>query len=281
MGLPPAIGQALPGSFGRQSPCHPLLPRLRVMDQEAISQAAAALVEARLSGRRIEALPAGGHPRSVAEAHAIQDLTVSRLGEAVGGWKAALVDDGEVMRGPIFRSCIVPSPARLPVAIAPLLGVEAEIAFSFERDMPPRSDAYSEAEVVAVVAAFAAIEVVDSRFASFEDTPVLDRAADCVSNAALVAGAPRPDWRAFDLAQLEAALIVDGRTLVRQVGGHAAGNPIRPTLALVNELRKTAGIRAGQVITAGTYTGLNFVKPGQTVIADFAGFGTAELVFDA
>jgi len=35
------------------------------------------------------------------------------------------------------------------------------------------------------------------------------------------------------------------------------------------------------VITTGTYAGLNFVKPGQTVRAVFEGFGAAEVSFIA
>jgi hypothetical protein len=35
------------------------------------------------------------------------------------------------------------------------------------------------------------------------------------------------------------------------------------------------------VMTTGTYTGLNYAKPGQTVVASFAGFGSAQVAFDA
>ena len=39
------------------------------------------------------------------------------------------------------------------------------------------------------------------------------------------------------------------------------------------------GIAAGQIATTGTYTGLNFAKPGSTVRAIFSGFGSAEVRF--
>jgi 2-keto-4-pentenoate hydratase len=42
-------------------------------------------------------------------------------------------------------------------------------------------------------------------------------------------------------------------------------------------LRTGAGVRAGQLMTTGTYTGLNFATPGRRVRATFDGFGAAEV----
>ena len=68
----------------------------------------------------------------------------------------------------------------------PLLGIEAEIAFRFERDLP--AGKYSYAQVADAVTAFAAIEIVDSRFRTYPDLPLMDRHADCVSNGGFVRG---------------------------------------------------------------------------------------------
>jgi len=38
-------------------------------------------------------------------------------------------------------------------------------------------------------------------------------------------------------------------------------------------------VKAGQVVTTGTYTGLSYAKAGQTVIASFTGFGSAQVGF--
>ena len=250
------------------------------MDEQAIRRAAEAIARAWAEGRRIEALPEGARPGSLAEAHAIQDAAARLLGLEVGGWKVALVD-GEVMRGAIFCSRILASPAHLPAARVPLLGVEAEITFRRERDLPARTEAHAEAEVLAAVQALVAIEVVDSRFTSYQDTPLLDRAADFVSDGALVPGTAPASRAAADLAGLEAVLTVDGREVVRRRGRHAAGGPVGPTVALANALRTQGGLRAGQIVTAGTYTGLEFVRPGQRVAATFPGLGAAEVEFVA
>ena len=75
--------------------------------------------------------------------------------------------------------------------------------------------------------------------------------------------------------------IVDGVAIVAQASSHPAGDPLLPAVALVNDLRAGEGVAAGQVMTTGTCSGLNFVKPGQSVIAKFADFGTAEVTFPA
>ena len=144
----------------------------------------------------------------------------------------------------------------------PLLGVECEIAFRFDRALPPRAAEYGYDEVAAAVTAFMAIEVVDSRFSTYPKTPLLDRVADFMSNGAFVAGDPIANWRSLDLTQAEVELVIDGVSIVRNVGGHIARDPLLPAIALVNDLRQ-AGIAAGCLMTTGTYTGLHFAKPGQ------------------
>jgi 2-keto-4-pentenoate hydratase len=50
-------------------------------------------------------------------------------------------------------------------------------------------------------------------------------------------------------------------------------------VALVNNFRATHGVKAGQIVTTGTYTGLNRVKTGESVVGSFTGFGSAQLDF--
>jgi hypothetical protein len=84
-------------------------------------------------------------------------------------------------------------PAHIAAASVPLLGIEAEIAFRFERAMPARDEAYTVDEVTHAVTALAGIEIVDLRFKSHRDTPLLDRTADLMSNGAFICGTARPD----------------------------------------------------------------------------------------
>lgn len=249
------------------------------LERSAIRRAAALLVEARRTARPLAGLPDDARPRTVGEAHAIQEESVRALGDAIAGWKVASVVAGQLLRGVILRSVVFESPAFVPAALAPMLGIEAEIAFRFDRGLPPRAHDYSHDEVAAAVTPFPAIEVVATRFADYAAAPLLDRAADFVSNGAFIRGPMVVDWRRRDLARLEVVLRIGGAEIVRRIGGHAAGDPLRPAVALVNDLRHGGGVDAGMVMTTGTFTGLNYAKPGQSAVADFIGFGTAEVAF--
>jgi 2-keto-4-pentenoate hydratase len=233
-----------------------------------------ALIAARRSRTPLAALPQGSQPQDLAEAHAMQDAMVAKLGERVAGWKVAINQHG-VMRGVIVGSRLLRSPASIPAADVPLLGIEGEIAFRFDRDLFPRGQDYSGEDIAAATTALVGIEIVASRFADYAKTPLLDRTVDLMSNGAFITGTHRPDWRQIDLSKLQAVLRVNGDIAVQKTAAHATGDPILPAIALANELRRTSGIKAGQIITTGTYTGLHFAKPGDAIEVEFMDFGTA------
>jgi 2-keto-4-pentenoate hydratase len=247
------------------------------MDASAIERAAAILVQARRGGTRIDRLPADCRPASLDEALDVQAATVRLLGERVAGWKVGTAPDGRTAYGAILDSRLLASGAQLGASAFPLLGMEAEIAVRFLRDAPPRRAPYEFDEIAGYVAAFVAIEVVDSRYLDYAGTPMLERLADCMSSGALVAGSAPSDWRAIDLADATATMTFDDIVIARQRGGHPAGHPLRPAVDLANALRSTHGIVAGQVVTTGTFTGLHFARAGQVVRAEFDGVGAAEL----
>jgi 2-keto-4-pentenoate hydratase len=249
------------------------------MDKAATDRAAELLRAAHRNGERLHRLPENSRPRDGDEAYAIQRAVAGRLGESIAGWKVAFVPDFGLVPGIVLGSRVFANGAAVPAAQMPMLGVEAEIAFRFDRALPQRDQDYARDEIAAAVSALAAIEIVDSRYRDYTGTPAIERAADFMSNGGLVAGDVRPDWRTIDLAGLEARLVIDDVEIVRQVGGHITKDPLIPAIALANYLRTRGGIAAGQVATTGTYTGLNYAKPGSTVRALFTGFGTAEVRF--
>ncbi|MDO8944408.1 MAG: hypothetical protein Q7U75_14600, partial [Desulfobacterales bacterium] len=157
-------------------------------------------------------------------------------------------------------------------------GVEAEIAFRFDRDLPPREAAYSREEIIAAVTAVVVIEVLDTRFLPDAKVSALDKMADLMSNHALVVGNTPADWRAQDLSQLTVELLVDGQVLTRRTGSHPTLDPILPAIGLVNVLRSAGGVKAGQIITTGSCTGLHHAAAGQSVTARFESFGEASMV---
>lgn len=249
------------------------------MNAEEVGRAAGLIAGLWTGAIRLDHLPLSCQPCSVAEALAIQEAAIAKIGEPVVGWKTATLPDGQVAWGAILASRLWSSPARVPATLVPLLGVETEIAFRFTHDLPPRATDYSRAELEAAVIAFLAIEIVDSRFNSYRDAPLLDRTADFMSNGGCVTGRTCEDWHTQDLAVRNARLVIDGQTVVEGPATHPAGHPLLPALALVNVLRRSSGIRAGQIVTTGTYTGLRFAKPGDRVTASLNGFDTADVVF--
>ncbi|HEY4253437.1 MAG TPA: fumarylacetoacetate hydrolase family protein [Roseomonas sp.] len=253
------------------------------MDPKLIAEAASLLVAARQRHSRIDRLPEAVRPQSIAEAHAVQDAVTAGLGQTVGAFKANAPmppRTSEGVRAPIYAPAVFPSPAHIPAAAMPQLGVEGEVAFRFRQDLPPRDAPYSREEVSAAMDACAAIEVVSSRFADPAAATTLEKLADGVSNAGFVFGAILPDWRQLDLAQIQVALTVNGETVVAQAGGHPLADPVAVAVALVEMMRPFGGVTAGQFVTCGSYTGLRYLNPGDRCAVRFEGLGEAEVAFD-
>jgi 2-keto-4-pentenoate hydratase len=133
--------------------------------------------------------------------------------------------------------------------------------------------------VAASVAAFPAIEVVDSRYRDFNARNPLERLADHGLNGAFVAGAEAGDWRGLDLSRLQVTLSIGGRTIVERTGGHPTGDPLGTAHAFVNAMRARGGVHKGELVTTGSCSGMNFAEPGARVVARFEGLGAAEVTF--
>ena len=249
------------------------------MDRQQIEQAAAVLVQARRTMQPIAGLPEAYRPTSVTDAHAVQDATTAALGKAVGAFKASTPPNGEPNRGLIYAGTIHPTPASIPAASMPACGVEGEVAFIFRRDLPSRAQPYTRDEVAAAVDALAAIEVVHSRYADRGKVSNLENLADSVSNGAFVHAAPVANWQGLELGRLKVTLTVNNETVLEREGGHPTGDPLAVAVALVNMMRDGGGVRAGQYVTCGTFTGLKFLKPGDVCGVTFDGLGAAQVSF--
>jgi 2-keto-4-pentenoate hydratase len=251
------------------------------MDSDKVRTAAGLLAAARRQGTRIDLPGEECRPRSVGEAHAIQDAVTAALGLAVGAFKANAPPGAEPTRGVIYARDIFASPARVSVSVVPQCGVEGEVAFRFRSDLPPRETPYTRADVAAAVEACAAIELVTSRYADPDRAGPLDKLADCISNGAFVHAATVADWERLSLGQLNVTLLVNGVPVLQQVGGHPTGDPLGIAVALVDMMRAHGGVKAGQFVTCGSCTGLRYLQPGDTCAVRFEGLGTAEATFVA
>ena len=242
---------------------------------------AALFVDAHTHGHQFEAAtdPA---PATAEAAYQIQDRVFAALhpGQRAGAWKVGGPrPDVEPTAAPIPAALLYASPARLTGHDFHMIGIEVEIAFRLGRDLPPRAAPYGEEEIAAAVSeALVAIEVCDTRLANWKAASPLWRLADFQLNAALVVGSGTENWRAIDFTRQRAELWIDGALSLEATGAHPYGNPIRllPWLAAHN-MGRCGGLHAGNIITTGTWTGMQFVTPGAAVIARFPGIGEASV----
>jgi 2-keto-4-pentenoate hydratase len=243
---------------------------------EAAEETAVSLLLGAATGPRLAALPAASRPQSVAEAHAIQDRLVARTGKDVAGYKVATDATGSSMYGAIFAEDCFPSDSTIEPGRYSLLGIEGEIAFRLTADLPQQTIPYTREEIAAIVVPFPAIEIVDSRFLNYEHTPPLERLADRMSNGGMVL-ADSGTVSAPDFTAVRVMLRRDGETLLNRLGGHARGDPLLPVLEFIGAEQGRRDFRAGQFITAGTFTGLLFATPGQSFTVKFEGFGEVSI----
>ena len=262
---PPGLMRA-PAS-GLLSPRANTLPGDANLDPYA--DAARLLLNARRDpAQRLHALPDALAPRTAEQATLIQRGVMDKLGE-IGGWKVGSpAPDGPFTCAPLPRSGLLDSPAAVEAGVA----VEAEIAVRLGADLPPRDAPYTEAEVLAAVAsAHPAIEVLRSRFVDPDAVDSLSALADSLANDALVLGPAIPDWQAIDLATERVRLLIGGAEVKSRVGNPGGG--IGRLLAwLANDgARWAGGLRAGQVVTTGSWTGKDAADAAVVVRFERAG----------
>jgi 2-keto-4-pentenoate hydratase len=72
----------------------------------------------------------------------------------------------------------------------------------------------------------------------------------------------------------------NGQTVVREQGGTCYQRPPGFAVALVNAMRDAGGVKAGQIGTTGSWTGLCFLKPGNRSSTHFEELEGADVAFE-
>jgi 2-keto-4-pentenoate hydratase len=250
------------------------------MLQEQVEEAARRLCAAR-GGTPVHELPADCRPHSDADAYQIQDEVIRQLGEVIGGWKVGAASASiAAFCAPICLRMIRPTPASYGAHELRLIGIEAELAFRLGRNLPARAAAYSRDEVTAAASLHPAIEVVDSRYA---DPRSLDRAsilADNFSNGGLVFGPAIPDWQSRDLGITRITVTEDGEPFAES-GSGVVRDPIGALVDFANLMNGRGGVKAGTIVTTGSWTGMVFTRRAAHILADFGPLGRVEVAFPA
>lgn len=251
-------------------------------EESRIIDAADALLDARRTSRFLTDLPANLQPQSLDEAYAIQDRMSAALGD-IGGWKiGAPSPDASPMFAPMPRAWIAATGCMLAGERWRYRGLEAEIAFLVGTDLPPRAQPYSREEVLAAMAScHPAIEILESAFFDPSHAAPLARNADLQVHGGFVWGPAAPNWQSIDFAKEHVLLVVDGVIRVERTGSNTAGDLLRLLPWLANEAAaRTGGLRNGQWITTGSWTGNTLASPGSVVEVCFDTAGRVDLRFE-
>ncbi len=252
-----------------------------VNEQEELANLLARL---RSEGRQQSGLDPRLVPLDSETAYAVAAIVAQKLGWAVGGWKIAAMKE-EMQRalrtsapiyGRVYAHLIRHSPAifehrRL---LRPL--IEPEYVARLGADLPPRARPYTPEEVADAVASLhPGIEVAECRFAQDEAFPPLQAIlADGSGAGSLVLGPAIADWRQRDIGSQEVVLRVNGAERRRGTARAAVDHPMVPLAWLANELSRAGiGLKAGEVVSTGTLTGMIVGRSGEVHLADFGPFG--------
>ena len=243
-----------------------------------IANAVQSLLTARRTGRQV---PPPFALRDRSQVYAIQD-GVARATGPVSGWKVgARTPTAEPNPAPLLAGALVKSPATFDGKAMHMIGVEIEISFHIVQDIAARAAPVGRDEALGAVGdAFVGMEVVDTRLADFKSADPEWLLADNQMNHALVIGDSIMDWKKLDWATLPVSLTIDGKVEVEQKGGLGAVDPVRPLCWMIDHaVRLRGGIRKGQAITTGSWTGLRYYPPGTKARGAFAGLGAVEATF--
>jgi len=249
--------------------------------EKELLEAANLLLDARRTHTPIADLPAGLQPASIEEVERIHDFVADAYDE-IGGWKiGAPSADATPFFAPMPRAWMAPSGVVLSGPQYRYRGLEAEVAFLMGEDLPPRSTPYTREEVIAAIAScHPAIEELESGLADPLAVNRLTMLADLQIHGAFIYGPACADWKSIDFTRERVTLSIDGAVRVERTGSNTSGDLMRLLPYLANEgAVRTGGLKAGQWITTGSWTGNTPASTCSHVEAIFEHVGTAAVRF--
>jgi 2-keto-4-pentenoate hydratase len=247
-----------------------------------LRETADCLLNARRTRTPIADLPPQLAPANEEEAFYVQDVMAQAYGP-IGGWKVgSRGPQGIPFFAPMPSAWMAPNGAEFGGMTRRLRGVEAEIAFQLSVDLPPRTTPYTREEVVAAIGScHPAIEVLESGL--FDPTAVSrdNMLADIQMHGGFLAGTAISGWQALDWGTEQVTLVVDGVVRVEGTGTNPGGHDlIRLLVFMANEgSARTGGLKAGDWITTGSWTGATWTTAGSEVVAEFSRAGRAVMQF--
>jgi 2-keto-4-pentenoate hydratase len=253
-------------------------------DRDRMYRAAEILLRARRELMPVADLPEELRPTTLQEAYALQDILGLAL-SPIAGWKiGAPAPDAAPLYAPMPAwGGYIPSGGRLSRDLRRMRGVEAEIAFLIGKDLPPRSQDYTREEIIgAIASAHPAIELLESAFLDPDQATRLAVIGDLQMNGGFAWGPAVPDWQSIDLRKESVTVSVDAEIRFEGTASNTAGTDLlRLVVFLANEgAARTGGLREGDWVTTGSWSGIALVSPGQSVRVRFSHFGEVDVFFE-
>lgn len=225
----------------------------------------------------------------IASAYAVQDELTRRRssrGAQIVGRKIGLTSPAVQAQlgvdqpdfGVLFDDMAYAEGTTVPMSLLLQPKVEAEIAFLLGKDLDGPLDI--DTVRAAVDHAVAALEIVDSRVASWDIT-IVDTVADNGSSALYVLGTETASLDSFVPKDVEMSMTVDGAVASKGNGAACLGDPLEALLWLAQTAQEYGSpLRAGQVVLSGALGPMVPVTPGNTVRAEITGLGSVSINFD-
>lgn len=255
------------------------------------AEAAAILVERRISGAQGERLPVACRPQNLEQALAIQaavtECWCEQTDDTIGGWKCLLPPEDKLIVGPIYTRTIDSIP---PVSLwtkttaeGERARIEPELAFFFGQDLPSRPEPYTSEEVDAAIArTHMALELINSRYADPSSCEFPEMLADGLVNQGLFIGPEVDSRNARSASSFTVTMACANGEVIERQGQHPNTHPRAPLYWLVEFLRSRGeGIVAGQAVITGSYAGVIEVPVNSAINIAYAGLGSMEVSFTA
>jgi len=258
------------------------------MDTASQRELARLLAHLRRDGRQQSGLDPRLVPPDNAIAYHIAGMVAEELDWPVLGWKIAAAKE-EMQKAlrtdsPIYGRTFFLREAPATFTHAKLVSPIPEVEYQARlgANLPPRDRPYTIEEVTDAVASLhPGVEMAECRFvhdAAFPPLPAI--LADGAGSGTIVYGPAIADWQRRDIAGQEVTLSSNGKLRRKGTAAAALDHPMVPLTWLANELSRTGvGMRAGQMVSTGTLTGMLAPKAGEVYVADFGPFGSVTLDF--
>jgi 2-keto-4-pentenoate hydratase len=244
-----------------------------------LEQAATICLNARRTGQLIDNLPADLQPKTLEESYFMQDEMI-KAHLPIGGWKIGGPPTDDPFFAPMPKAWMVPGGSTLKGNR--FRAVEAELAFLIGKDLTPRSTPYTRAEVIdAIASCHPVIEVLEMAFPTPEGKEKFTLFGDMQQHGGFVYGAAYADWQKLDLAQESVVLTIDGKVIMEKTASNPAGTDlVRLPVYLANQgAARTGGLKKGDWITTGSWTGNTVAGATSSVDVKFAHAGSVSLRF--